>query len=149
MAPCTHPGMKRLFRLKAKNGLMMKRLFLYRQKTVSVASLPQPCLITNSGKPTSYLQKAMCVRGKKNKIPLHPKHTRLKMYFLVLEPQYGPASRYEHQSRYVGHGDCATHRAVTHPPSGVKGVRIHDSTSRLRVSAGVLCLARNGGALEA
>ena len=28
MAPCTHPGMKRLCRLKAKDGLIMKRLFL-------------------------------------------------------------------------------------------------------------------------
>ena len=27
MAPCTHPGMKRLFCLKAKNGLIMKSFF--------------------------------------------------------------------------------------------------------------------------
>ena len=36
MAPGTHPGMKRLFRPKAKNGLI---------KTGSVASLARPCLI--------------------------------------------------------------------------------------------------------
>ena len=32
MAPCTHPDMKRLFCLKAKNGLVMKRLFFPKRK---------------------------------------------------------------------------------------------------------------------
>ena len=67
-----------------------------------------------------------------------------KRIFLVLEPPYGPASCHEHQRRYVRHGDCATHRAATRLPAGIEGVRTHASTSLLRTSAGVLCLASNG-----
>ena len=36
-----------------------------------------------------------------------------------------------------------THRAATHPPVGIEGVRTHAPTSLLRMSAGVLCLASN------
>ena len=32
MAPCTHPGIKGLFFLKAKNGLTMMRLFALKAK---------------------------------------------------------------------------------------------------------------------
>ena len=32
MTPCTHPGIKRLFCLQAKNGLIMKRLFCLKAK---------------------------------------------------------------------------------------------------------------------
>ena len=40
----------------------------------------------------------------------------------------------------VGHGDSPTHRADTHFPAGIEGVRTHVSTSLfLRMSAGVLC----------
>ena len=46
--------------------------------------------------------------------------------------------------RHVRHAECATHRAATHLPTGIEGVRTHASTSLLRVSAGVLCLASNG-----
>ena len=83
---------------------------------------------------------------KKHEISPHPKHTRVKMFcfFLVLETPYGPESCYEHQRRYVRHGDCATHRAATRLPAGIEGVRTHASTSLLRTSAGVLCLASNG-----
>ena len=38
MAPCTHPGMKRLFFLKAKNSLITKRLFAQRKKSASLLS---------------------------------------------------------------------------------------------------------------
>ena len=44
----------------------------------------------------------------------------------------------------VPHAHGATHRAPTHLPVGIEGVRTHASTSLLRVSAGVLCLASNG-----
>ena len=46
--------------------------------------------------------------------------------------------------RYVRLGEFVTHRAATHLLAGIEGVRIHASTSLLRVSAGVLCLASNG-----
>ena len=46
--------------------------------------------------------------------------------------------------RYVGHVECATHRAATHTPAGIEGVRTHASAFLLRVFAGVLCLASNG-----
>ena len=38
-----------------------------------------------------------------------------------------------------------SHRAATHLPAGIEGVRTHASISLLRVSAGVLCLASNDG----
>ena len=44
-----------------------------------------------------------------------------KCICLVLETPYGPASCYEHQRRYVRHGDCVTHRASVHPPPGLRG----------------------------
>ena len=51
MAPCTHPGMKRLFCLEAKKRprpcLIMKRLLLpLSLKTASLDSLSRPCFIT-------------------------------------------------------------------------------------------------------
>ena len=97
--------------------------------------------------PHTYLQQAVCVRRKKTKknheIPPHPKHTRLKNIFLVLETPYGPASCYEQQRPYVRHAECAIHRAAAHLPAGIEGVIIHASTSLLRMSTGVLCLASN------
>ena len=39
--------MKRLFYLKAKDDLIMKRPLCLEQKTVLVASLPRPCLVTS------------------------------------------------------------------------------------------------------
>ena len=38
MAPCTHPGMKRPFCLKAKNGLIMKRPFCLEAKNGLITS---------------------------------------------------------------------------------------------------------------
>ena len=38
MAPCTHPGMKKLFFLKAKNGLIMKKLFSLKAKNGLITS---------------------------------------------------------------------------------------------------------------
>ena len=67
-----------------------------------------------------------------------------KCTFLVLETPYGPANCHGHQRRYARHGDCATHRAATHLPAGIEGVRTRASTSLLSMSAGVLCLASNG-----
>ena len=67
-----------------------------------------------------------------------------KCNLLVLVSTYEPASRYKHQSRHVGHGDCATHRVATHLPAGIEGVRKHASISLLRTSAGDSCLASNG-----
>ena len=47
MQPCTHPGMKRLFCLKAKNGLIMKRFFcpngLITSREVKEARRPHTC----------------------------------------------------------------------------------------------------------
>ena len=48
------------------------------------------------------------------------------------------------RSRYIRHAYGATHRAPTHLPVGIQGVRTHASTSLLRVSAVVLCLPSNG-----
>ena len=51
MAPCTHPGMKRPFCLKAKNGLIMKRPFcleakngLITSREVNEARRPHTCV---------------------------------------------------------------------------------------------------------
>ena len=68
-------------------------------------------------------------------------HQPQDAFVLVLETPSGPASCYEHQIRYVRNGDCATHRAATHLPAGIDGVRIHALISLLRMSAGVLCFA--------
>ena len=57
MAPCTHPG--------------MKRLFSCRQKTTSVASLPRPCLITsrevNEARPPHACSRPCAFEEKKRK----------------------------------------------------------------------------------
>ena len=82
---------------------------------------------------------------KKDEIPPHPEHTRLKMHFLVPETPSGLASCYQHQRRYDRHAECATHRAATHLPVGIEGVKTDASTPPLRMSAGVLCLASNDG----
>ena len=46
--------------------------------------------------------------------------------------------------RYVRHAECATRRGDTHLSAGIERIRTRASTSLLRVSAGVLCLASNG-----
>ena len=89
-------------------------------------------------------------KKKKNEKKKSPKSCRtqntpvLKCIFLVVETPYG-YSRLQHaKKRYVRHAECATHRAATHLPAGMEGVRTHDLTSLLRMSARVLCLASNG-----
>ena len=63
MAPCTHPGMKRLFCLKAKNGLIMKRFFcpngLITSREVKEARRPHTC-----SRPCAFEEKTK--RTKKN-----------------------------------------------------------------------------------
>ena len=67
---------------------------------------------------------------------------RLKMHFFTSGNSVWTCYRcYEHHRRYVGDGDCVTHRAPTHLPAGIEGVRTHASISLLRKSARVFCLA--------
>ena len=67
MTPCTHPGMKRLFGLKAK-------------KTSSVASLPRPFLIisreVNEARRPHTCSRSCASEGKKNEKKKHEKMRR-------------------------------------------------------------------------
>ena len=64
MAPCTHPGMKRLFCLQAKNGLIMKRVLdlkakngLITSREVNEARRPHTCSRPCAFEEKKYLKK--------------------------------------------------------------------------------------------
>ena len=62
MTPCTHPGIKRLFCLQAKNGLIMKRLFCLKAKNGVIT-----CREVNKAR-CGLILAAGRVRSKKKKI---------------------------------------------------------------------------------
>ena len=100
-------------------------------REVNEARRPHTC-----SRPCAFEQK----KQKEKRNPAAPEtHPLENAFFKVLETPYGPAtrSRYEHQSRYVGHDDCATRRAATRLFAGIEDVRTHASISLLRTSAGV------------
>ena len=61
MAPCTHRGMKRLFCLNGKNGLITSR-------EVNETRCPHTC-----SRPCAFEKKRK--KKKHDKVPAHPKHT--------------------------------------------------------------------------
>ena len=76
--------------------------------------------------------------------PPHPKQTHIEKHFCIYGNSLWTCELDPHEGWYIGHGDCATHRAPTHLPAGIEGVSTHASLSLLRMSTGVLCLAHNG-----
>ena len=94
---------------------------------------------------------AILCQSEHQKIAPHTKHPGLKKLFFFFWRSYVPAICYDkHQKCYFPHAYSAAHITATHPPAGIDGVRINDSVSLMRTSAGVLCLACNNDyALEA
>ena len=100
------------------------------------------------------MQQTVCVRRKKtkkNEIPPHPNHSPLKMHFFS-----SGNSLWTFKAAATRKGDMSdmpnvqpTEQPLTFPPGSRGSDHIHASTSLSRMSAGVLCLASNGGALEA
>ena len=73
----------------------------------------------------------------------HPKHSLLKKHFFTSRnPMYLVACCDKHKWRYLWYAQYATHRTSTYLPAGIESVRTHASTSLLRMSTGVLFLAR-------
>ena len=114
MAPCTHPGTKRLFcptgkkRSRSLRSLGLASLLVerYMRQGSLIRTCSRPCRF--EGKKTTPLP---------HESPPHPKHIRLKMHFLCSgNSLYGPASCHAHQRRYVRHMPSVQPTEQPRPP---------------------------------
>ena len=119
----------------------------YRQKLISVASFPRPRLITSrevneARRPHTCSRR--CVFEEKNEKNKHeiPPHPPQNAFFLVLRTLYGHSTLQGHEKAiYLTCRVCNPQTSHAPPHRDFMGARTHASTSLLRMSAGVLCLA--------
>ena len=128
MAPCTHPGTKRLFcptgkkRSRSLRSLGLASLLVERY-------MRQGSLIRTCSRPCRF-------EGKKNDSPsprkpaapkTHPPQNAFPLFWkLPIWTCELPCTPKAIRPTYA---ECATHRAATPPPAEIEGVRLHASTS--------------------